>query len=86
VLVLQAKAGITDDIVKAMTDCSMKLSKGRKQRAPPPELASAEELATYQLLGSQPLHKTGKVPSWQNFADERCNVRLLLEYILCISP
>jgi hypothetical protein len=47
--------------VKAMTDCSMKLSKGRKQRAPPPELASAEDLATYQLLGSRPLHKTGKV-------------------------
>jgi hypothetical protein len=64
-LLLQAKAGITDEIVKAMTDCSMKLSKGRKQRAPPPELASADELATYQLLGSQPLHKTGKVPSWQ---------------------
>lgn len=57
----QAKAGITDDIVKAMTECSMKLSKGRKQRASPPELASVDDLASFQLLGSQPLHKTGKV-------------------------
>ena len=58
---MQARAaGITEEIVKAMTSCSTKLSKGRKQRVPPAELASADELASYQLLGSQPLHKTGK--------------------------
>lgn len=63
-LLLQAKAaGITEEIVKAMTECSMKLSKGRKQRAPPPELSLVDDLTSFQLLGSQPLHKTGKVQS-----------------------
>ncbi len=39
----------------------MKLSKGRKQRQPAPELASVDDMAAFQLLASQPLHKTGKV-------------------------
>lgn len=44
-----------------MTECSMKLSQGRKKRELPEGLATPEDLASYQLLGSQPLHKTGKV-------------------------
>ncbi len=49
-----------------MTECSMKLSQGRKKRAPPPGLASPDDLASFQLLGAQPLHKTGKVPVFQS--------------------
>lgn len=60
-LLLQAKPGMTEDVLKAITDCSVRMSKGRKQRAQAPELATVDDLAAFQLLGSQPLHKTGKV-------------------------
>lgn len=49
-----------------MTECSVKLSQGRKKRAPPPGLASPDDLASFQLLGAQPLHKTGKVPGFES--------------------
>ncbi|KAK9804685.1 hypothetical protein WJX72_000013 [[Myrmecia] bisecta] len=54
----RAKAGITDEIIKAMTDCNQQLSKGRKKRAVAPGLAAAEDIEAFTLLGSHPLHKT----------------------------
>ncbi len=57
---LQAKAGITEDIVARMTEHSTVLSKGRKKRAMPATLATPEDVGGFALLGCHPLHKTAK--------------------------
>lgn len=54
----KAKAGITEDVVQAMTALSKELSKWRKKRAIPEELATPEDIAAYTLQANQPLHKT----------------------------
>jgi hypothetical protein len=57
---VQAKAGITEDIVARMTEHSTVLSKGRKKRAMPATLATPEDVGGFALLGCHPLHKTAK--------------------------
>ena len=59
--VLQAKAGITKEIQDHMTEHSKVLSKGRKKRVMPEGLATVDELETFGLLSSHPLHKSTKV-------------------------
>jgi len=59
-LVLQAKAGITDDIIEVLTNTSAELSKGRRKRPMPAGLATPESIGTYGLLSSHPLHKTAE--------------------------
>lgn len=54
--------GFSSEVVDAMTATSTRLSKARKARVVPPELAPPSLLASYTLQASQPLHKTGKVP------------------------
>lgn len=54
----KAKAGITDDVIEAMTALSKELSKWRKKRPISEELAKVEDLAAYTLQANQPLHKT----------------------------
>mmetsp|Transcript_9892 Transcript_9892/g.11421 ORF Transcript_9892/g.11421 Transcript_9892/m.11421 type:complete len:503 (-) Transcript_9892:1036-2544(-) len=54
----KAKGGITPEILGVMTGLSKDLSKGRKKRKPAAELATAEEIAEYTQVLSQPLHKT----------------------------
>jgi hypothetical protein len=44
--------------VQAMTALSKELSKWRKKRAIPEELATPEDIAAYTLQANQPLHKT----------------------------
>ncbi len=61
--ILQAKAGITEDIIARMTEHSTDLSKGRKRRAMPATLATPEDISGFTLLGCHPLHKTSKVPA-----------------------
>lgn len=58
---LQAKAGITDDIIEVLTTTSAELSKGRRKRPMPAGLASAGTIEQYGLLSSHPLHKTSEV-------------------------
>mmetsp|Transcript_11912 Transcript_11912/g.35648 ORF Transcript_11912/g.35648 Transcript_11912/m.35648 type:complete len:519 (-) Transcript_11912:687-2243(-) len=52
--------GFGAEVVEAMTATSTRLSKARKARVVPPELASPAQLAAFSLQASQPLHKTGK--------------------------
>uniref|UniRef100_A0A7S0RAF6 Pre-mRNA-processing factor 19 n=1 Tax=Pyramimonas obovata TaxID=1411642 RepID=A0A7S0RAF6_9CHLO len=54
----KAKAGITPDVVSAMTALSKDLSKGRKKRQISESLATKESIESYSMLSSQPLHKT----------------------------
>ena len=58
---LQAKAGITDDIIEVLTTTSAELSKGRRKRPMPAGLASAGTIEQFGLLSSHPLHKTSEV-------------------------
>lgn len=58
---MQAKAGITDDIIEVLTATSAELSKGRRKRPMPPGLAAAGSFDHYKLLSSHPLHKTSEV-------------------------
>ena len=57
----QAKAGITPEVIDAMTAMSGTLSKGRKKRVVSATVATAEELEAFSLLSSHPLHKTTQV-------------------------
>ena len=59
--VLQAKAGITKEIQDNMTEASKVLSKGRKKRVMPEGLATMDEIESFGLLSSHPLHKSTKV-------------------------
>ena len=61
VLIVQAKGGITSDIVDALTKNNVTLSKMRKKRQISETLASPEEVATLDLAGSFPIHKTTQV-------------------------
>ena len=58
---VQAKAGITDDIIEVLTATSAELSKGRRKRPMPPGLAASGSFDHYKLLSSHPLHKTSEV-------------------------
>lgn len=58
---VQAKGGITPDIVDAMTKHSATLSKSRKKRQISETLATPDEVANLALAGSFPLHKTTQV-------------------------
>ena len=58
---LQAKAGITKEILEHMERHSKELSKGRKKRVMPAGLASPQEMETLSLISSHPLHKSTKV-------------------------
>ena len=60
-LTLQSKAGITPDVVEAMTALSATLSKSRKKRAISPSLVSVEGIQSFSHLSSHPLHKTTQV-------------------------
>ncbi len=60
---LQAKAGITEDIIEVLTNTSAELSKGRRKRPMPAGLASPASIEQYGLLSSHPLHKTSEVSS-----------------------
>lgn len=57
---VQAKAGITDDIIEVLTNTSADLSKGRRKRPMPAGLATPESIGTYGLLSSHPIHKTSE--------------------------
>lgn len=56
--IVQVKAGITPEIVEAMTKHSSTLSKMRKKRQVSETLATPDEVATLDLEGTYPLHKT----------------------------
>ena len=56
--IVQVKAGITPEIVEAMTKHSSTLSKMRKKRQVSETLATPDEIATLDLEGTYPLHKT----------------------------
>lgn len=58
---VQAKAGITDDIIEVLTATSTELSKGRRKRPMPPGLAAPGSFDHYKLLSSHPVHKTSEV-------------------------
>lgn len=58
---VQAKAGITDDIIEVLTATSADLSKGRRKRPMPPGLAAPGSFDHYKMLSSHPLHKTSEV-------------------------
>ena len=60
-VLVQAKAGITPDIVEAMSALSTNLSATRKKRAISPHLTPVEAMQNFSLLGSHPLHKTTQV-------------------------
>ena len=62
VSVVQAKAGITEDVSNHMLEHSKELSKARKKRVMPAGLATAQEIEAFSLLSSHPLHKSTKVP------------------------
>ena len=65
---VQAKAGITDDIIEVLTATSAELSKGRRKRPMPPGLAAPGSFDHYKLLSSHPLHKTSEVSTHSNVA------------------
>lgn len=52
------KLEISSEIIEELTKLSMDLSKARKKRQISPTLATADEISTYSLLSSHPLHKT----------------------------
>ncbi|KAK9866225.1 hypothetical protein WJX84_007807 [Apatococcus fuscideae] len=54
----KAKAGITPDIIEAMTACNAELSKGRKKRVTPAGTAAMDDIRSFSLLSAIPLHKT----------------------------
>ena len=58
---MQAKAGITDDIIEVLTNTSAELSKGRRKRPLPEGLVTPEAVGQFSLLSSHPLHKTSEV-------------------------
>lgn len=58
---MQAKAGITQDIIEVLTATSAELSKGRRKRPMPAGLAAPGSFDHYKLLSSHPLHKTSEV-------------------------
>ena len=58
---MQAKAGITEDIVAALSQNNKTLSSMRKKREIPVTLASADEISRLDLAGSFPIHKTTQV-------------------------
>lgn len=60
-LCVQAKAGITEDIIDVLTSTSADLSKGRRKRPMPAGLAAPGSFDHYKLLSSHPLHKTSEV-------------------------
>ena len=60
---LQAKAGITDDIIEVLTNTAAELSKGRRKRPMPEGLVTPEAVGQFGLLSSHPLHKTSEVGS-----------------------
>jgi len=51
--------GMTPEVLAKFTATSKELSKGRKKRQPPADQASAEAIAAYTVLNTQPLHKAG---------------------------
>ncbi|KAL3686766.1 hypothetical protein R1sor_013075 [Riccia sorocarpa] len=56
----KAKQGITQEIIKELTDCNARLSGQRKKRQISQTLASPESLEKYTQIASHPLHKTVK--------------------------
>ena len=58
---MQAKGGITPDIVEVLTATSTELSKGRRKRPMPAGLAAPASFDHYKLLSSHPMHKTSEV-------------------------
>lgn len=69
---VQAKAGITDDIIEVLTATSADLSKGRRKRPMPPGLAAPGSFDHYKMLSSHPLHKTSEVRTLQGSWDLQC--------------
>ena len=59
--VVQAKAGITQDIIDALSQNNATLSKMRRKRVIPETQASVEEISRLDLAGSFPIHKTTQV-------------------------
>lgn len=70
---LQAKAGITDDIIEVLTATSADLSKGRRKRPMPPGLAAPGSFDHYKMLSSHPLHKTSEVRALKLSWDLQCS-------------
>ncbi|KAK9791122.1 hypothetical protein WJX73_000987 [Symbiochloris irregularis] len=54
----RTKAGITADVIQAMTDLSQQLLQTRKKRIVSPTLTPLEGVQGFRLLESHPLHKT----------------------------
>lgn len=61
VMLLQAKGGITPDIVEALTKNNVTLSKMRKKRQISETLATPDDVSQLDLAGSFPIHKTTQV-------------------------
>lgn len=57
----QARPGIPTEVGQELQAISAKLSKGRKKRIISESLATVDDISSYSLLGSHPLHKTNKV-------------------------
>ena len=58
ILNVQAKGGITPDIVEALSENNKTLQKLRRKRQIPETLATPEEVSRLDLAGSFPIHKT----------------------------
>lgn len=65
---LQAKGGITSDIIDALTQNNVTLSKMRKKRQISETLATPDSIGQLELAGSFPIHKTTQVRSRQSFS------------------
>ena len=63
---LQAKGGITSDILEAMTAEHKTLSSRRKKRQISETIATPDEVSSMNLAGSFPIHKTTQVKALYN--------------------
>lgn len=61
---VQAKGGITSDILEAMTAEHKTLSSRRKKRQISETIATPDEVSSMNLAGSFPIHKTTQVRSF----------------------
>ncbi len=58
---MQVKAGISEEIIDVMTNTNAELSKGRRKRSVPAGTAAMDDVRSFSLLNTIPLHKTTQV-------------------------
>lgn len=80
---MQAKGGITQDIVDALTQNNTTLSKMRKKRVISETLAAVDDVAALELAGSFPIHKTTQVELLTGRPDPFKSLYLVLTVLCC---